>query len=81
MEADWAVGEFLDELEKLGLAENTIIVFSSDNGPVLDDGYHDDAVIKIGKHSLFDAGTHVPFMVRWPTKIKPSISDALVWTT
>jgi len=89
MEADWAVGQFLDELEKLGLAENTIIVFSSDNGPVLDDGYHDDAVIKIGKHtpkgglrggkySLFDAGTHVPFMVRWPAKIKPGVSDALV---
>ena len=89
VEADWAVGQFLDELEKLGLAENTIIVFSSDNGPVLDDGYHDDAVIKIGKHtpkgglrggkySLFDAGTHVPFMVRWPAQIKPGVSDALV---
>ena len=89
MEADWAVGQFLDELDKLGLAENTIIVFSSDNGPVLDDGYHDDAVEKLGDHtpsgglrggkySLFDAGTHVPFMVRWPAKIKPSVSDALV---
>lgn len=89
LEADWAVGQFLDELEKLGLAENTIVVFSSDNGPVLDDGYHDDAVTKIGDHtpkgglrggkySLFDAGTHVPFMVRWPAKIKPGVSDALV---
>ena len=89
LEADWAVGEFLNELDKLGLAENTIVVFSSDNGPVLDDGYKDDAVEKLGKHtprgdlrggkySLFDAGTHVPFMVRWPAKIKPGISDALV---
>lgn len=89
LEADWAVGEFLNELDKLGLAENTIIVFSSDNGPVLDDGYHDQAVEKLGKHtprgglrggkySLFDAGTHVPFMVRWPAKIKPGVSDALV---
>ncbi|GAG77077.1 unnamed protein product, partial [marine sediment metagenome] len=89
LEADWAVGQFLDELDKLGLAENTIIVFSSDNGPVLDDGYKDDAVEKLGNHtprgglrggkySLFDAGTHVPFMVRWPAKIKPAVSDALV---
>lgn len=89
LEADWAVGEFLNELDKLGLAENTIIIFSSDNGPVLDDGYHDDAVEKIGNHtprgglrggkySLFDAGTHVPFMIRWPAKIKPGVSDALV---
>ena len=89
LEADWAVGQFLDELDKLGLSENTIVIFSSDNGPVLDDGYQDDAVIKIGDHtpngglrggkySLFDAGTHVPFMVRWPKKIKPGVSDALV---
>ncbi len=89
VEADWAVGQFLDELDKLGLSENTIVIFSSDNGPVLDDGYKDDAVIKIGKHtpkgglrggkySLFDAGTHVPFMVRWKGTIKPSVSDALV---
>ncbi|MDO5981452.1 sulfatase family protein [Flavivirga spongiicola] len=89
LEADWAVGQFLDELDKLGLAENTIVIFSSDNGPVLDDGYHDEAVTKIGNHtpkgglrggkySLFDAGTHVPFMVRWPAKITPGTSDALV---
>lgn len=89
IEADWAVGQFLDELDKLGLSENTIVIFSSDNGPVLDDGYKDDAVTKIGKHtprgglrggkySLFDAGTHVPFMIRWKGTIKPGVSDALV---
>ncbi|WP_317192079.1 sulfatase family protein [Snuella sedimenti] len=89
LEADWAIGQFLDELDKLGLSENTIVVFSSDNGPVLDDGYHDDAVTKIGNHtpsgglrggkySLFDAGTHVPFMIRWKGTIKPGVSDALV---
>ncbi len=89
LEADWAVGQFLDELDKLGIAENTIVIFSSDNGPVLDDGYKDDAIVKIGKHtprgglrggkySLFDAGTHVPFMIKWPAKIKPRISNALV---
>ena len=44
LEADWCVSEFLKELDKLGLAENTIVVLTSDNGPVLDDGYKDDAV-------------------------------------
>lgn len=89
LEADWAVGEFLNELDKLGLTENTIVIFSSDNGPVLDDGYLDEAITKNGNHtpkgglrggkySLYDAGTHVPFMIRWPAKIKPGISDALV---
>ena len=89
LEADWGVGQLLDHLNELELAENTIVIFSSDNGPVLDDGYNDDAVLKIGKHtpngrlrggkySLFDAGTHVPFMVRWKGTISPSVSDALV---
>ncbi len=89
LEADWDVGQLLDHLEVLGLTENTIVIFSSDNGPVLDDGYKDDAVIKIGKHtpsgslrggkySLYDAGTHVPFMVRWKGTIDPGVSDALV---
>lgn len=88
-EADWAVGEFLKKMEMLGLAKNTIVVFSSDNGPVLDDGYADQAVemngehtpwgpLRGGKYSLFDAGTHVPFLVSWPGQIKPGVSDALV---
>lgn len=89
LEADWGVGQLLDHLDELELSENTIVMFSSDNGPVLDDGYQDDAVIKIGKHtpsgllrggkySMFDAGTHVPFMVRWKGSIEPGVSNALV---
>jgi arylsulfatase A-like enzyme len=89
LEADWTIGEFIKTLEKEGLLENTLIVLSSDNGPVLNDGYYDDAVQKLGKHkpagalrggkySLFDAGTRVPFVVSWPEKIKPAVSDALV---
>jgi arylsulfatase A-like enzyme len=89
VEADWDVGQLLDHIEKLGLTENTIVIFSSDNGPVLDDGYKDEAVSKNGKHtpsgalrggkySLFDAGTHVPFIVSWKGHIEPGISDALV---
>lgn len=89
LEADWAIGEFIKTLEKEGLLENTLIVFSGDNGPVLNDGYYDDAVEKLGNHrptgplkggkySLFEAGTRVPFIVSWPGKFKPAVSDALV---
>ncbi len=89
VEADWIVGEFIKTLEKEGVLENTLIVFSSDNGPVLNDGYYDDAVEKLGNHdpkggfrggkySLFEAGVRVPFFTYWKGKIKPGISDALV---
>jgi arylsulfatase A-like enzyme len=89
MEADWCVGELVSELEKLGLLENTMIIFTSDNGPVLNDGYQDFAReragnhdpcggLRGGKYSLFDAGTHVPFFVCWKGKIQPKQSDALV---
>lgn len=89
VEADWVIGEFVKTLEEEKLLENTLIILSSDNGPVLNDGYYDDAVEKLGKHtptgglrggkySLFDAGTRVPFITYWKGKIKPSVSDALV---
>lgn len=89
LEADWCVGELMKKLKKEGLLKNTIIVFSSDNGPVLNDGYYDEAVEKRGKHdpfdglrggkySLFEAGTKVPFMVYWQGVVKPKVSDALV---
>lgn len=89
LEADWTIGEFIKTLETEGLLENTLIVFSSDNGPVLNDGYNDDAAEKVGNHkpagslkggkySLFDAGTRVPFVVSWQGTIKPAVSDALV---
>jgi arylsulfatase A-like enzyme len=89
VEADWCVGEFLKTLEAEGLLENTLIVFSSDNGPVLNDGYYDDAVERLGDHepagplrggkySLFEAGTRVPFITYWKGHIEPGTSDALV---
>jgi len=89
VEADWCVGEFIKTLEEEGLLENTLVVFTSDNGPVLNDGYYDDAVEKLGNHkpwgplrggkySLFEAGTRVPFIVYWEGKITPVKSDALV---
>ncbi|SHJ10187.1 sulfatase family protein [Pseudozobellia thermophila] len=89
VEADWVIGEFLKELDKNGLMENTLIIFSSDNGPVLNDGYYDEAVEKLGSHtptgglrggkySLFEAGTRVPFIVYWKGKVEPQVSDAMV---
>ena len=89
LEADWVIGEFINTLEEEGLMENTLIIFSSDNGPVLNDGYYDDAVEKLGDHtpagplrggkySLYEAGTRVPFITYWKGKIQPGVSDALV---
>ena len=88
LEADWSVGELMAHLDKLGLLENTLVFFSSDNGPVLDDGYKDQAVellgqhkpagpLRGGKYSLYEAGTRVPFFVYWKGQIKPAVSDAM----
>jgi arylsulfatase A-like enzyme len=89
LQLDWATGELVDTLERLKLTERTLVLFTSDNGPVLDDGYRDDAVLKLGEHrpagplrggkySAFEAGTRVPFVVRWPGHVKPGVSHALV---
>jgi len=89
LELDWCVGELLAALEKNGLAESTLVIFTSDNGPVVDDGYKDDAKEKLGNHkpagplrggkySIFEGGTRVPFVVRWPGRVKPGVSDALI---
>ncbi len=89
VEADWCVGELIAKLESEGLLENTLIIFSSDNGPVLNDGYNDGAEemlgdhnpmggLRGGKYSLFDAGTHVPFFTYWKDHIESSRSDVMV---
>lgn len=88
-ELDWTVGQLLAHLDKHNLTRNTLILFSSDNGPVVDDGYKDDAVEKLGSHkpsgphrggkySNFEAGTRVPFIASWPGRIQPGVSKALI---
>lgn len=86
---DWCAGEILKALDRLKLAENTLVILSSDNGPVVDDGYKDQAREKLGDHmpagpfrggkySAFEGGTRVPFIVRWPGRVKPGVSEALI---
>lgn len=92
---DWSTGEIMKTLEENGLTENTIVIFSSDNGPVYDDGYEDGTKVKTskeevdqghdgsgvfrgGKYQIYEGGTRVPFIVRWPARIKPGRSAALV---
>jgi arylsulfatase A-like enzyme len=89
LEVDWAVGEIMKKLQNLGLTEKTIVIFTSDNGPVVDDGYKDQAVellgghkpggpLRGGKYSAFNAGTQIPFIVSWPGKIAFGESDVLI---
>lgn len=89
LEADWCVGRVIEKLKKESLLDNTIVIFSSDNGPVLDDGYKDMAAEFLGKHkpsgnlrggkySLYEGGTRVPFFVYWKGHTKQAVSEALV---
>lgn len=89
IEFDWSVGEVMKTLKRLGLEKNTIIILSSDNGPVVDDGYKDQAVELLGNHkpagdfrggkySSFEGGTRVPGILRWTGKVNPGVSDQLL---
>ena len=84
---DFQVGAVLDAIDRCGLAEDTLVVLSSDNGPVLNDGYKDQAVEKLGAHrpaglfrghkySAYEGGNRVPFLARWPKRIKAGTESA-----
>ncbi len=85
-QTDWCVGELLDTLDRLDLADDTLVVFCSDNGPVLDDGYVDGAVERLGDHApsgpfrggkygIYEGGTRTPLLARWPDRIAPGVTD------
>lgn len=92
LELDWTIGELLQSLDKAGKRDDTLIIFCSDNGPVLDDGYVDEAIEKLGEHrpagpfkggkyNVFEAGTRTPFIASWPNQIpKGIVSDNMVST-
>lgn len=69
-EMDRQVGEILQRLDEDGLTDNTVVIFWSDHGRGL----------PRGKRWIYDSGTHIPFIIRWPRHLQPAISDELVNT-
>ncbi len=89
LEFDWSVGQVVQAVKDIGAENNTIIVITSDNGPVIDDGYLDQAVellgdhrpwgdFRGGKYSNFEAGTRIPLVIALPGYTQPIVSDASV---
>ncbi len=70
-EIDWSVGEVLKALEDRGVAQNTLVIFTSDNGPWLSYGDHSGSASKLreGKGTVWEGGVRVPCIMRWPGKI------------
>ena len=71
MEVDWSVGEIVKTLEELGLTSNTLVIFTSDNGPWLNFGAHagNTAGLREGKGVSFEGGQRVPCIMKWPAVI------------
>lgn len=90
LQLDWTVNEIIKTLKEQNLYDNTVIVFSSDNGPVVDDGYQDQAKellgnhnptggLRGGKYSAYEGGSKIPLIIRWPDgRGKGTVSKALV---
>lgn len=82
-ELDGIVGQILATLDRLKLSEKTLVIFTSDNGGVMDDGYedvgrfdyHPNAPLKGYKGAIWEGGHRLPFIARWPGKIKPGTTS------
>jgi arylsulfatase A-like enzyme len=89
METDWAVGEVLAALDRAGIANNTLVVFTSDNGcspqaqieVLREKGHAVNGPLRGHKADVFDGGHRVPFFVRWPARVKPAVSAQVVCLT
>ena len=66
---DAAIGKILTALDDLGLRDNTLVIFTSDNGPFL--GVADAKPLRSGKGYLYEGGIRVPLIVRWPAHVRP----------
>jgi len=86
---DWCVGRVMETLQNSGVADNTLVIFTSDNGPVVNDGYDDNSVellgthkpagiLRGGKYSIYEGGTRMPFITHWRGHIEPGVSEALI---
>ena len=90
---DWTVGQVLAALDRFKLADHTLVIVTSDNGGVLDpngpdivnsgtpetnNGHPHNGPLRAGKGSAYEGGTRVPFIVRWPARIKPGVSAELI---
>jgi arylsulfatase A-like enzyme len=86
---DWSVGQIIDTLRRLHLDEDTLVLFTSDNGPVVNDGYDDGSDRKLdghkpagpfrgGKYVIYEGGTTLPMIVRWKGRVAPADSHALM---
>ena len=91
---DWQTGKILDALDRLNLAENTLVLFTSDNGPIFFDGYYDNAQadaeavghkpaggLRGFKYLVYEGSTRVPFLIRWPAKVAAGVSDRMICLT
>jgi arylsulfatase A-like enzyme len=85
---DWETGEILKALDRLKLADNTLVILTSDNGPIFFDGYHDHSAedangsrpagnLRGWKYLVYEGGCRVPLIARWPARIKPRVSDQM----
>jgi arylsulfatase A len=78
-EIDWSVGQILDAVKRAGLDDNTLVIFTSDNGPWLSYGNHGGSQggFREGKGTAFEGGVRVPFVARWPGRIPAGTTSDL----